>query len=306
MTVRRSSPEEGPEPGLRVFVQTRGTARAADYSFLGAAPPQPWWREYRDLTSFDHPTVLVTAVGDDRWSAYLSGLPSRRVDAVGTTVRYTLVLDGPCGPGDPGCLTAAVAAWLDDVADGVAGRSGGVVNRSGGRLTTVLDARFPADDVQRWLAHPDPDEAGPVADEVRRRVLAAFADLPAPVVTDPVDQPDDWFGAVTAPRCRAAFVARVAELLDGSPGRALLLNLAGGPEDAAALVLPEASLAVLVDAAEPASPTPLWPVVEGKARSPTGPPPWALPPWARTALWLGVMPLVMTALAVLLALLLFL
>src|SRR4051812_40998577 len=70
---------------VRIWVQTRGAARATDYAFLGAAPEQPWWRAYRDVTAFDHPTVLVTSDGE-RWAGYLSGIPSARVDAVGTVV----------------------------------------------------------------------------------------------------------------------------------------------------------------------------------------------------------------------------
>ena len=159
---------------VRVFVQTRGTARATDYAFLGGAPPEPWWRAYRDATAFDHPTVLVTSDGAG-WAAYLSGIPSSRVDAVGTVVRYTLVVDGPCGAADAACVPAAVGAWLDDVAAGHG-------DRPGGRLAAALDARFPPDDVQRWLApaatddgHSRPMSRAPAADEVRRRALAALA-----------------------------------------------------------------------------------------------------------------------------------
>ena len=133
---------------VRVFVQTRGTARATDYAFLGGAPPEPWWRAYRDATAFDHPTVLVASDGAG-WAAYLSGIPSTRVDAVGTVVRYTLVVDGPCGAADAACVPAAVAAWLDDVAAGHG-------DRPGGRLAAALDARFPPDDV-RAVAGPGSD-----------------------------------------------------------------------------------------------------------------------------------------------------
>ena len=112
-------------PGPHVHVQTRGAARAADYAFLGGAPPRAWWRDYRDATAFDHPTVLVTGDGAC-WAAYLSGIPSARTDAVGTVVRYTLVLDGPCGDTAVAPrLVAAVAAWLDDLAaDGRPGADG--------------------------------------------------------------------------------------------------------------------------------------------------------------------------------------
>ena len=239
---------------MRVFVQTRGTARAADYAFLGGAPPEPWWRAYRDATAFDHPTVLVTSDGDD-WAAYLSGVPSSRVDAVGTVVRYTLVLDGPCGTPDAACVVAAVDAWLDDVAAGHG-------DRPGGRLAAARDARVPPDDVERWLA-----AAAPTA-EVRQRVLAGVAALPA--VPGAADEPGDWIGAVAATGPRSAFTARVAALVDGTPGRALLLNLVGGPDDVQPLLDPASPVAVLVESTDPwlARRTALRPVVEAKKAAP--------------------------------------
>ncbi len=259
---------------VRVFVQTRGTARAADYAFLGGAPPEPWWRAYRDATAFDHPTVLVTSDGG-RWAAYLSGIPSSRVDAVSTVVRYTLVLDGPCGTPDAACVVAAVGAWLDDVAAGHG-------DRPGGRLAAALDARFPADDVERWLAADAPTA------EVRRRVLAGVAALPA--VPGAADEPGDWIGAVAATGPRAAFTARVAALVDGTPGRALLLNLVGGPDDVQPLLDPASPVAVLVESTDPrlARCTALRPVVEAKK---------AVPPPARrvgtaAAVGIAVVPLV--------------
>ena len=290
-----STPGDTVGAQLRVFVQTRGAARATDYAFLGGAPAQPWWRAYRDATAFDHPTVLVASDGE-RWAAYLSGIPSARVDAVGTVVRYTLVLDGPCGAADSGCVPAAVAAWLDDVAGGA----------GPGRLSTALDARFPPDDVQRWLAvdvpaeHPAPvgsppaptddrhgrrpgsDEGavrqepaalsrGPIAAEVRRRALAALAALPA-VADGPGDALGDWIGAVAAPGPRAAFAARVVALIGGDTGRALLLNLVGGPDDTGPLLDPASPVAVLVETTDPhlARPTALRPVAEAK-KAPTPP-----------------------------------
>ena len=253
---------------MRVFLQTRGTARATDYAFLGGAPPEPWWRDYRDATAFDHPTVLVSSDGD-RWATYLSGIPSSRVDAVGTVVRYTLVLEGSCAASDTACVTAAVGAWLDDVA---AGHGAG----PGGRLAAALDARFPAVDVERWLAgHTDesalrapdrPDSDTPagagVGDDVRQRVLAALAALP--VSSPTADVSGSWVGGTASAAARAAFRARVGLLLDGTPGRALLLNLVGGPDDAPALLYPASPAAVLVEGADPPVPLPAPSVVEVK------------------------------------------
>jgi hypothetical protein len=257
---------------VRIWVQTRGTARAADYAFLGAAPERPWWREYRDVTAFDHPTVLVTSDGE-RWAGYLSGIPSARVDAVGTVVRWTLVLDGQCGAPDAGCLVAAVGAWLDDVASG------------GGRLPAALDAAFPAEDVQR----------GPA--EVPLRASEALAALPVPPGAE--DEPGSWLGAVAAPGARRAFLARVAALVAGSRGRALLLNLVDGPGDAAALLDPGSPVAVLVDGPDRGI-TPLRGGVEAK-KAPVPPRPRAarialLPLVAGTA----VLVLLLTALILLL------
>ena len=228
-------------PQVRVFVQTRGTARATDYAFLGGAPPEPWWRAYRDATAFDHPTVLVTSDGAG-WAAYLSGIPSSRVDAVGTVVRYTLVLDGPCGAADAACVPAAVGGLARRRRRGArrpARRpAGDGAGRPVPRRTTSALAR-PAPAVPRRPPTTAPRRRG--SDERRRRrrpsarcagarwpALAALARCPPPAA----DEPGDWIGAVGAPAPRAAFTARVAALVDGAPGRALLLNLVGGAADA--------------------------------------------------------------------------
>ena len=242
-------------PQVRAYVQTRGTARATDYAFLGGAPAAPWWRAYRDATAFDHPTLLVHSDGAD-WAAYLSGIPSARVDAVGTVVRYTLVLEGSCGAPDGACATAAVAAWLDDVADAATGRPDG-------RLSLALDTRFPATDVQRWLTSDDVERTA-IAPEVRGRTLAALAALPTPAPA--ADAPGDWIGAVGAPAARAAFAGRVAALLGGTPGRALLLNLVGGPDDTGPLLDATSPVAVLVESSDPhlTRPAALRPVVDAK------------------------------------------
>jgi hypothetical protein len=289
----------------RVFLQTRGTARASDYTFLGSAAPEAtWWRTYRDATAFDHPTVLVTSDGRD-WAAYLSGIPSARVDAVGTVVRYTLVLDGPCGAAETDCVLAGVAAWLDDVATGP---------HRPGRLSAALDERFSADLVDRMITQPYPGGAPDAAPRyctdatlVRSYALDALRALPVPPpaaalpdAPPAADVPGDWLATVTDPACRAAFVARVRLLLDGTPGRALLLNLVGGRDDAAALLDAESPLAVLVDSATPARVTPLRSGVDAKK----APPAPVLPRRAGVAAVAGTAALPVMATAVLLTALL--
>jgi hypothetical protein len=269
------------------YLQTRGTARADDYTFLGAAPEHPWWREYRDTTAFDHPTLLVTA-GAHPWRAYLSGIPSARTDAVGTVVRYTLVLHGGSDDSLTACGLAAVAAWLADIAAG--SRTG----RFHGALSSALDAHFPADEVDRLIAarpalldrtptrEEEPDvgkvvgaglERSTALADVESRIVAALRTLPVPPsAAEPDDRPDDWFGAVNDPAAREAFAARVSTLVRGRPGRALLLNLVGGADDAVALLEPGSPVALLVDGATPAGITPLQPVVEAKKASAPRPP----------------------------------
>ena len=118
------------------------------------------------------------------------------------------------------------------------------------------------DDVERWLAVDAPTA------EVRRRALAGVAALPA--VPGAADVPGDWIGAVAATGPRAAFTARVAALVDGTPGRALLLNLVGGPDDVLPLLDPASPVAVLVESTDPrlARCTALRPVVEAKKAVP--------------------------------------
>ena len=169
---------------------------------------------YRDATAFDHPTVLVTSDGAC-WTAYLSGIPSTRVDAVGTVVRDTLVVDGPCGAAMPRAsprrrrLARRRRRGARRPARRLAGRGAGRPVPPGRR--TALAG--PGSDRRRALSSDFPCAA---ADEVRRRALAALTSLPSPPTA--ADEPGDWVGAAGAPAPRAAFTARVAALVDGAPG----------------------------------------------------------------------------------------
>jgi hypothetical protein len=219
------------EPVASVFVQTRGRPRHRDYDFLGGGPGEPWWRAYAGHTAFERPTVLVESDGVG-YRVYLSGIPSGRRDAVGTVIRYTVVLradgDGPPAVPADGVLTL-LGCWLDD-------QAGPDPTRGAGAVSRALDAQFPEDEVERMLT-----AARPVAPaEVRDRVLAAVAALPPAAPLDSLDTVDDdladWWGDAGAPAARAAFHDRTARLLTGGvAGRALLLNLVGSAPDLAAL-----------------------------------------------------------------------
>jgi len=103
-----------------------------------------------------------------------------------------------------------------------------------------------------------------ITDEVQQRALSALAALPAFVPG--TDEPGDWIGAVGAAATRTAFVTRVAALVDGTPGRAVLLNLVGGPDEVRSLLDPAFPVAVLVESPDPqlARCIALRPVVEAK------------------------------------------
>jgi hypothetical protein len=231
-TVPDVAPGAGPGPdavpAASVFVQTRGRPRHRDYDFLGVGPGEPWWRAYAGHTAFERPTVLVESDGAG-YRVYLSGIPSGRRDAVGTVIRYTVVLradgDGPPALPPDGVL-ALVGCWLEDQAGPDLARGVGAVSRA-------LDAQFPEDEVERMLAATRP--VAPA--EVRDRVLAAVAALPPPATGGTgEDAPADWWGDAGAPAARAAFGERTARLLTGGvAGRALLLNLVGSAVDLAPL-----------------------------------------------------------------------
>jgi hypothetical protein len=258
-----------------VHVQTRGRPRHRDYGFLGAGPDRPWWRAYAEHTAFERPTVLVESDGRGH-RAYLSGIPSARRDAVGTVIRYTLVvehsgidsgIDGGSGGAapDPTGVVALVHCWLGDQDAGAA--------PGAGRLARALDAAFPEDEVERMLAAAD---AVPAAD-LRRRVAAAVRALPGPPGgPPPPEHGPDWLGDPAAPAARAAFVQRVADLVAaGRPGRALLLNLVGSAVDLAPLLDDPRPLVVLAPDIAAAGPTRLdrgrGRVEAGKARSAAAP-----------------------------------
>lgn len=98
---------------MHTYIQTRG--KNTDYQFLGAAPAAAWWLEFRDATSFEQPTLIVKGYRDE-WFCYLSGIASCRTDRVGTTIRYSIVMEGKCKSQDIQEALSRIATWLEDVA----------------------------------------------------------------------------------------------------------------------------------------------------------------------------------------------
>ncbi len=257
------------------YLNTRGRERHRDYQFVGPAPPTSWWRAYADHTTFERPTVLVQSDGRG-WQAYLSGIPSRRRDVVGTVIRYTVVAEGspepPAADGlGTGDVLALVATWLADQ-----DRDRGV-----GQVSAVLDAAFPEAEVERLIAASPDDGTEP---DVLRRLAGALHELTLPVDAEPDAAPAAWLADLSWPPARAAFVQRVDALLTGQPGRALVLNLVGTAADLAGLVDDQRPLAVLApDLPDRATLVPLGPADREPAKKAPAPPGRNPPESARTA-----------------------
>jgi hypothetical protein len=314
------------------YVHTRGRERHRDYQFVGPAPPTSWWRAYADHTTFERPTVLVQSDGRG-WQLYLSGIPSRRRDAVGTVIRYTVVAEGTpdqpapdrlgtdglgtdglgtdglgtdgLGTDGPGTrdVLALVANWLADQD----------LDRDAGQVSAAMDAAFPEPDVERLLA-VDPGEPAPAdAAEVARRLAGALRGLRLPIPAEPEPMPEAWLADLSRPVARAAFVQRVDALLAGQPGRALVLNLVGTPSDLSTLVDDPRPLVVLApDLPDPEAIVPLEREPAKKAAPPPGtshpepaaPPPPSSPPTPREAIrnLRGCLRLIMVPIALIMAL----
>jgi hypothetical protein len=236
---------------IEAWLHTRGRARHRDYRFLGPPPQPAWWREYAGATTFEQPTILVQSDGG-RWQAYLSGIPSGRRDAVGSTIRFSVVLAGDAGEGEH--VLALVACWLDDQDRGGAGS-----------VSAALDAAFPEAVVERLI-----DLGDAAGGEAAERVVAALTALPS--VAPGGAAAGSFLGDLADPAARHAFLGHAAELLTGQSGRALVLNLVGSPDDIAALLDDARPLAVLApELAPPLIPLRRTGATPGKAGPPRVP-----------------------------------
>ena len=206
-------------PVTDAHLMTRGTPRRLDYRFLGAGPVQRWWRPVQDWVALEQPEVIVCGR-----SLLISGIPSARRDAIGTAIRYTLVVDDVEGA----LARSLAAAGLDR-----AGRA---------RLGGLLDAGFPAEWVDAALGDTAPSDA-----EVARRLapaLAAFG-VDEPAAAHRVRH-RSWVGALEDEQAVAAFLDRVTRLAEGEPGWAFttsaIASVKGAGDAADALGAPVAVL----------------------------------------------------------------
>jgi len=199
---------------------TRGTPRRLDYRFLGAGPVERWWRPVQDWVVLEQPEVIACGR-----ALLISGIPSVRRDAIGTAIRYTLVVDDV----ERALARSLAAAGLDR-----AGRA---------RLGGLLDAGFPAEWVDAALGDTAPSDAD-VAHRLAPALAAFGADAPA-VAHHPVRH-RSWVGALDDGEAVAAFLDRVTRLADGEPGWAFttsaIASVKGAGDAADALGAPVAVL----------------------------------------------------------------
>jgi hypothetical protein len=259
---------------VKIFVQTRG--RATDYAFLADAPTNRWWLDFRDGTSFEQPTLIVS--GDKKnWHCFLSGIPSSRVDRVGTTVRYSIAVEGSCQVKDESILNL-IAAWLEDATS----------STPKGRVHAALDYAFDETTVERLLSIRSANVE--TTNEVEKLSLNALSILAVPKPSIGKIASESWVGSTTSPDAKNEFLARCCQLIVGNvDGTAAVLNLLGTTEEVASFANNYKSLAALIDD-ESGNLRRIVPIEKKKTLDlPPAMPPTSEPtvPWTRIAVALG-------------------
>ena len=184
---------------LKAYLMTRGTSRRLDYNFLGAPPPELWWRPLGDsgLILLEQPEVIAYGNGVEL-SMLISGVPSQRRDMIGTRIRYTLVVDHL--QDDVGLAQRLAATGLSPE-----GRT---------RLGRRLDETFDAAKVDGLLSGSnDGSDVG----ELLATMLAS-PDWSAQVTGSGKEIQGSWAGPVADEDACAAFLARIGALAAGDRG----------------------------------------------------------------------------------------
>ena len=196
-------------------LQTRG--RTKDYCFLGTPPSSRWWTNFRDITSFERPTILVSA-DDSGWRAYISGIPSKRLDRVHTPIRYTIV--------SAGCLTDnssfqgtlnLISAWIEDIAE----------PNKPSYLQSKLDEKFGEIDVERLINSEDKNASTIEVNDCITNVLSQLN-----IFKIKAEHDSSCIGPVQMRSARDKFIGKVSALLQGGNGHAFFVNLIGTVEEA--------------------------------------------------------------------------
>lgn len=97
---------------MKSYINTRSINK--DYRYLGAMPDNSWLNVYHELTSFEHPTIICEK-DHDQFRLFLSGMPSTRLDKVGTKIRYSFLFVG--APDELSQVAGLVSAWASAIDD---------------------------------------------------------------------------------------------------------------------------------------------------------------------------------------------
>jgi hypothetical protein len=162
-----------------IYLRTRG--ERLDYRFLGEAPPEFWWRSYREVTDPERPTILLESA-DGGWRLYVAGIDSGRLDVTDTPIQFTLAIDG---------RHAETDSATRDLAMGVIAKSMAGLAQPRGLFiaSSELAERLPRDAVERMLTSP----GAVTRKQAEDAVLAAYRDTQvSPAVGDP--PPHTWLG----------------------------------------------------------------------------------------------------------------
>jgi len=245
------------------YLMTAGHQPDYEYQFLTERPAWNWWRDYRDWTSFERPTMFVES-NESRWTAYLAAIPSVRLDFHRRRVRFTLAMEGTCGSTpENGRAVELFRVWLEDMAELHTVQQSDDRGRLGSVLDTYLEehlieqafaavtaaARQAANESSVSRGHP----GGPAAtdqasvttaepsttrvadlrrrlDEQLEQALHSFGESAGvqPVATNPEL---GLLGRIGDPQSRRKFLEAVRYFIEnGRKGRAVYLNLAAPPE----------------------------------------------------------------------------
>ena len=208
----------------KIFVETRG--RLIDYRFLVGSPSEPWWREYRDLTIFEYPTLIIENKGKF-CRIYLSGIPSTRKDRVQTIIRYTLVIEIDSDSSyQKANFIDLIAIWLDEVG------SSAKFNFTQSQIGNLLDQCFSIETLEELMLvqYPESSDSKKFDNRLNEFItkLAEFSSSSIDCdMHEEIPNCSIWWGGVRNNESRKLWMSLAAKLLKHEvQGKALFLNLA--------------------------------------------------------------------------------